>query len=113
MLAKMNVPANAGMGLAAATIGAARGDGKGEWDSDSGASFHTSHTQVGMTANKDSHVRTTVDVAGRTILPVDGVGTVEVDLSQPGTSTKPVKMVAVGYVPGLSRNLMSTHKAVD
>ena len=45
-LTKINVPASSEMGLVAATIGEARGDGKEEWDSDSGASFHImSHTQ--------------------------------------------------------------------
>ena len=34
------------------------------------------------------------------------------DLDQLGTTTKPVKMVADAYVPGLSRNLLSTCKAV-
>ena len=46
-------------------------------------------------------------------MPGDGFGTVEVDLDQPGTMTKPVKMAAVAYVPGLSRNLMSTRKGVE
>ena len=44
MLAKRNVPANSEVGLVAAMIGAARGDGKEEWDLDSGASFHMSYT---------------------------------------------------------------------
>ena len=50
MQAKIDVPANAEVGLVAVTTGAARGDGKEEWDSDSGASFHMPHTQAGMTA---------------------------------------------------------------
>ena len=44
MLAKINTPANAEVGYVAATTGVARGDGKEEWVSDSGASFHMSHT---------------------------------------------------------------------
>ena len=32
------------------------------------------------------------------------------DLNQPGTTTKPVKMVSVAYVPGLSRNLLSSRR---
>ena len=44
MLAKINMPANSEVGLVAAMIGAACGDGKEEWCSDSGASFHMSHT---------------------------------------------------------------------
>ena len=32
---------------------------------------------------------------------------------QPGTTTKPVKMVSVAYVPGVSRNLLSTREAVE
>ena len=50
MLARINVPANAEVGLVVATTGEARGDGKEEWDSDSGASFHMSHTQARITA---------------------------------------------------------------
>ena len=107
------MPANAEVGLVAATTGASRGDGKEEWDSDSGASFLMSHTQAGMTAYKKAPVGTTVEVADETILPVEGFGTVEVDLAQPGTTTKPVKTVSVAYVPGLSRNLLSTRKAVE
>ena len=91
ILAKINVLANAEVGLVAATTGASRGDGKEEWDSDSGASFLMSHTQAGMTAYKKAPVGTTVEVADETILPVEGFGTVEVDLAQPGTTTKPVK----------------------
>ena len=67
---------------------------KEEWDSDSGAS-----------AYKKAPAGTTVEVPDGTILPVDGFGRVEVDLDQPGTTTKPAKMVSVGYMPGLSRNL--------
>ena len=106
---------NAEVGLVAAMRGAARGDGKEEWDSDFSASFHMSHTQAGMTAYKKAPAGTTVEVADGTILPVAGFGfgTVEVDLDQPHTTTKPVKMVSVAYVPGLSRNLLSTRKAVE
>ena len=35
------------------------------------------------------------------------------DLDQPGRTTKMVRMDDVAYVPGLSRNLMSTVKAVE
>ena len=66
-----------------------------------------------MTAYKRVPAGTTVEVADRTFLPVDGFGTVGVDLDQPGTTTKPVKMVSVAYVPGLSRNLLSTRKSVQ
>ena len=44
---------------------------------------------------------------------MDGFGTIEVGLDQPGNTAKPVKMVAVAYVPGLSRNLLFTRKAVE
>ena len=71
------------------------------------------HTQAGMTAYKKAPAGTTVEVADGTVLPVDGFGTVEVDSDQPGTTTKPMKMVDVAYVPGPSRDLMSTRKAVE
>ena len=66
-----------------------------------------------MTASKKAPAGATVEVADVTILPVDGFGTVELDLDQPGTTTEPVKMVSVVYVPGLSRDLLSTRKAVE
>ena len=100
MLTKMNVPANSEVGVMAATIRASRGDGKEEWDSESGATFHMFHTRAGMTAYNKEPAGTTVEVADGTILPVDGFGTVEVDLDQPGTKTKPLKMVAVAYMLG-------------
>ena len=113
MLAKTNVPANAEVGLVAATSGAARRDSKEEWNTDSGASFHMSHPQAGMTAYKKAPAGTTVEVADRTVLPVDGFGTVEVDLDQPGTTTKPVKMVFVAHAPGRPRNLLFTRKTME
>ena len=71
-----------------------------------------SNTCVGMTAYKKVSPGTTVEVDGVTILPVDGFGTIEVDLNQLGTTTKPVKMMAVAYVAGLSRNLLPTRETV-
>ena len=47
MLVKMDVPANFEVGLMAAMIGVARGDGKEELNSDSGAAFRMSHTRSG------------------------------------------------------------------
>ena len=94
----------------ASTVGASRGDGKEEWGSDSGATFYMSPTRAGMTAYKNTSSGTTVETANGTILPVDRFGTIEMGLDLPGTTTKPVKIVAVAYVPGLSRNLLSTCK---
>ena len=71
------------------------------------------HTQAEIAAYKNVPAGTSVKVADRIILPVGGFGTVEVDLDQPGTTTKPVKRVSVGYVPSLSRILLSTCKAVE
>ena len=48
-----------------------------------------------MTPYKKVPAGTTVEVAEGTVLPVDGFGTVEVDLDQPGATTKPVKIVSV------------------
>ena len=52
-------------------------------------------------------------VADETILPVDGFETIEVDLVQSGSTTEPVKMVAVTYVPEFLRDLLSTVKLVE
>ena len=105
------MPANSELGLVAAAIGEARGDGKEKWKVDSSAPFHRPHTRTGIIAYKKAPEGTTVKVADGTNLPVDGFGTVEVDLNQPGITTKPVKMVSVAYVPYILRNLFSTLKA--
>ncbi|CAM9897861.1 unnamed protein product, partial [Ascophyllum nodosum] len=72
-----------------------------------------SHTRAGMSAYKKASPGTNVEIADGNILPVDGFGRIEVDLDQPGHTTKMVKMDDVAYVPGLSRNLLSTIKAVE
>ena len=72
-----------------------------------------SHIRVGMTAYRKAYPGTTVEVANGTNLLVDGFGTIAVDLDQSGTRTKPVKMVAIAYAPGLSRNLLSTRETVE
>ena len=72
-----------------------------------------SHTLAGMSAYKKASPGTTVEIADGNILPVDGFGRIEVDLDQPGPTTKMVKMDDVAYVPGLSRNLLFTIKAVE
>ena len=95
-----------GIIMAAAMVGAAHGDGKRERNLDSGATFHMSHTRAVMTIYKKASAGTTVEIADGTILPVDGFGTIEVDLDQPGNTTKPVKMAAVAFV-------LSPRKAVE
>ena len=112
MLAKLTVPAVPEVRAVAAMVGAARSDRKEEWESDSGATFHMSHTRAGMSSYKKASPGTNVKIADGNILPVDGFGRIEVDLDQPGHTTKMVKMDDAAYVPGLSRNLLSTIKAV-
>ena len=113
ILAKLTVPAVPEVRAVAAMVGAARGDRKEKWESDSGATFHMSHTRAGMSAYKKASPGTTVEITDGNILPVDGFGIIEVDLNQPGHTSKMVKMNNVAYVPGLSRNLLSTIKAVE
>ena len=113
ILAKLTVPAVPGVRSVAAMMGVARGDRKEEWESDSGATFHMSHACAGMSAYKKASPGTTVEIADGNILPVDGFGRIEVDLDQPGHTTKMVKMDDVAYVPGLSRNLLCTIKSVE
>ena len=113
MLAKLTVPAVPEVRAVAAIVGAARGDRKGEWEPDSGATYHMSYTRAGMSAYMKASPGTTVEIADCNILPVDGFGRIEVDLDQPGHTTKIVKMDGVAYVPGLSRNLLSTIKAAE
>ena len=59
-----------------------------------------------MIAYNKAPAGTTVEVANETILLVNGFEAVEVDLDQPSTTTTPVKMVSVAYVPRLPRNLL-------
>ena len=113
MLAKLTVPVVPEVRTAAAMVGAARSDRKEEWESDSGATFYMSHTRAGMSAYKKASPGTNVEIADGNVLPVDEFGRIEVDLDQPGRTTKMVKMDDVAYVPGLSRNLLSTVKAVE
>ncbi|CAN0228401.1 unnamed protein product [Ascophyllum nodosum] len=94
-------------------VGTARSDEKEEWESDSGATFHMSHTRAGMSDYKKASPETSIEIADGNTLPVDGFGRIEMDLDQPGRTTKMVRMDDVAYVPGLSRNLMSTVKAVE
>ena len=112
-LAKLTVPAVPEVSAVAAMVGAARDDRKEEWESDFGATFHMSHTRAGLSAYKKASPGTTVEIADGNILPVDVFGRIEVDLEQPGHTTMMVKMGDVAYVPGLSRNLLSTIKAVE
>ena len=113
MLAKLTVSAVPEVRAVATMVGAARSDRKEEWESDSGATFHMSHTRAGMSAYKKALPGTNVEVADGNILLVDGFGRIEVDLDQPDHTTKMVKMDDVAYVPGLFRNLLSTIKAVE
>ena len=53
------MPVNSEMGAMAVIIGAALGDGKEEWESDSSATFHMSHTRAGMIAYTKEAPRTT------------------------------------------------------
>ena len=113
MLAKLTVPAVPEMRAVAAMVRAARSDRKEEWESYSGATFHMSHTRAGISTYKKASPGTNVEMAGGNILPVNGFGRIEVDLDQPGHTTKMAKTNGVAYVPGLSRNLLSTIKAVE
>ena len=113
MLEKLTVPAIPEVRAVAAMVGTARGDRKDEWESDSGSTFHMSHTRAGMSAYKKASPGTNAGIADGNILTVDGFGRIEEDLDQPGHTTKMVKMDDVAYVPGLSRNLLSTVKAVE
>ena len=77
VLAKLTVPAVPEVRAVAAMAGAARGDRNEEWESDSGATFYTSHTRAGMSGYKKASPGTTVEIADGSILPVDGFGRIE------------------------------------
>ena len=113
MLAKLTVPVVPEVREVTAMVGAARSVRKEEWELDSGATFHMSHTRAEMSAYKKASPGTNVEITDGNILPVDGFGRIELDLDQPGRTTKMVKMDDVAYVPRLSRNLLSTVKAVE
>ena len=113
MLAKLTVLAVPEVRAVAAIVGAARGNRREEWEPDSGATFHMSHTRAGMSAYKKVSPGANVEIADGNIRPVDGFGRIEVDLDQPVHTTKMVRIDDVAYVPGLSRNLLSTIKSVE
>ena len=94
MLAKLTVPVVPEVRAVAAMVGSTRSDRKEEWESDSGATLHMSHTLAGMSDYKKASPGTNVEIADGNILPVDGFGRIEVDLDQPGRTTKMVKMVS-------------------
>ena len=60
MLAKLTVPAVPEVRAVAAMVGTVRGDRKEGWESDSGATFHVSHTRAGMSAYKKASPGTNV-----------------------------------------------------
>jgi hypothetical protein len=64
-----------------------------------------------MSAYKKASPGTNVEIADGAM--VDVFGRIEVDLDQPGHTTKMVKIDDVAYVLRLSRNLLSTIKAVE
>ena len=107
------MPVNYKGGLIAAMIEAAREGSEEKWNSDFGGTFHMSHTRAGMTAYKKASPGITIKVAEGSIPPIDGFGTTDVNLDEPGDTTKPITVVAIAYVPGLSRNLLSILKAVE
>ena len=73
MLAKLTIPAVPEVRAVASMVGADRGDRKEELVSDSGATFHMSHTRAGMPAYKKASPGTNVEIEDGNILPVDGV----------------------------------------
>ena len=72
-----------------------------------------SHTRARMSAYEKASPGATVEIADGNILPVDGFGRTQVDLEQPGHTTKMVKMDDVASVPWLSRSLLFAVKAVE
>ena len=91
----------------------ARGGSEEDWESDFIAIFHMYYTSARMTTRKKASPETMVEVADGNILPVDGLGRMEVDLEKPCITTKLVKMGAVAHVPELSRNLLSTLEVLE
>ena len=71
MLAKLTVPAVPEVRAVAAMVGTARSDRKKEMESDSGATFHMSHTRAGMSAYKKASPGTNVEIAD-SYIPVVG-----------------------------------------
>ena len=113
MLVKLNVPANSDVEPIAAMMRAARRGSKEKFESESTKTFYRSNTRAGMAAYKKPSPETTVEVADGKILPVDGFGTIVLNLGQLGDTTKLGRMGAVAYVPVFSRNLLSTLKAAE
>lgn len=72
-----------------------------------------SYTRNGMLNYKTASPGMNVEVIDGIILQADRFGKSEVDLDQPGSTTRRIRMDDVAYVPELSRNLPSTLKAEE
>ena len=76
-LGKLSVPVVPEVRPVAAMVGAARSDRKEEWESDSGATFHMSHTRAGMSAYRKVSLGRNGKIADGNTLSVDGSGSGE------------------------------------
>ena len=79
-MTKLNVAENFEVGPIAVMMAAARGGSKEKWELYVCAAFHMPHTHAGMAEYKKVFSWTAFEVADGNILPVDGLGTIEVNL---------------------------------
>ena len=79
------------------------------WIADSGSTEHMTSDATALTEYKPAVSGNMVEVADKTLLPVQGYGGLTLELQQPGGITA-VTLQKVAHVPALGRNLLSTRR---
>ena len=80
------------------------------WNADSGSTEHMTPDATALTEYKPAVPGDMVEVADKTLLPVQGYDGLTLELQQPGGIIA-VTLQKVAHVPALGRNLLSTRRA--
>ena len=81
-------------------------------NADLGSTEYTTPDATALTEYKPAAPGDTVEVADKTLLPVQGYGGLKLGLQQPGGITT-VTLQKVAHVPALARNLLSTRRTSE
>ena len=85
-------------------------EGCENWNADSGSTEHITPDATALTEYKPAALGNMVEVADKTMLPVQGYGGLTLELQQLGGLTA-VTLPKVAHVPDLGRSLLSTRRA--
>ncbi|CAN0442399.1 unnamed protein product, partial [Ascophyllum nodosum] len=87
-------------------------EGFDTWIADSGSTKHMTPDATALTEYEPAAPQDMVEVADKTLLPVQGYGGLTLELQQPGGITA-VTLQKVAHVPALGRNLLSTRRVSE